>query len=49
MTNIFDVAKKANVSKSTVSRVFSGSRHVSEKSRQKSLPLLMNWAMYLIY
>lgn len=35
MTNIFDVAKKANVSKSTVSRVFSGSRHVSEESRQK--------------
>lgn len=35
MANIFDVARKAGVSKSTVSRVFSGSRHVSPENRAK--------------
>ncbi|WP_196592652.1 LacI family DNA-binding transcriptional regulator [Pectinatus sottacetonis] len=37
MTNIFDVAKLAGVSKSTVSRVFSGNGYVSENSREKIL------------
>lgn len=37
MTTIIDVAKKANVSKSTVSRVVSNKGYVSETSRQKVL------------
>lgn len=37
MTNIFDVAKKAGVSKSTVSRVFSGNGYVSAVSKKKVL------------
>lgn len=37
MTNIFDVAKKSGLSKSTVSRVFSGKGYVSDASRQKIL------------
>lgn len=37
MTTIIDVAKKAQVSKSTVSRVVSGKGYVSEASRQKVL------------
>ena len=35
MTTIIDVAKEANVSKSTVSRVLSGNGYVSSESRQK--------------
>lgn len=35
MTNIFDVAKVAGVSKSTVSRVFSGNGYVSVKTKSK--------------
>lgn len=35
MVNIFDVAKNAEVSKSTVSRVFSGHGYVSKESRSK--------------
>lgn len=37
MTNIFDVAQTAGVSKSTVSRVFCGNGYVSKKSREKVL------------
>lgn len=37
MTTIIDVAKKAQVSKSTVSRVISGNGYVSEESRVKVL------------
>ncbi|MTD38800.1 LacI family DNA-binding transcriptional regulator [Erwinia sp. CPCC 100877] len=37
MTTIIDVAKKANVSKSTVSRVISGNGYVSQESRKKVL------------
>jgi DNA-binding LacI/PurR family transcriptional regulator len=37
MTNIFDVAEAAGLSKSTVSRVFSGKGYVSDISRQKIL------------
>lgn len=37
MTNIFDVAKEAGVSKSTVSRVFSGNGYVSKVSKKKVL------------
>ncbi|MGM0217035.1 LacI family DNA-binding transcriptional regulator [Enterococcus sp. AZ126] len=37
MTTIIDVAKKAQVSKSTVSRVISGNGYVSEESRLKVL------------
>lgn len=35
MTTIIDVAKKAQVSKSTVSRVISGNGYVSQESRKK--------------
>ncbi|WP_430603930.1 hypothetical protein IGJ02_001518 [Enterococcus sp. DIV0724b] len=37
MTTIIDVAKKAQVSKSTVSRVISGNGYVSQESRKKVL------------
>lgn len=37
MTTIIDVAKQANVSKSTVSRVISGNGYVSQESRKKVL------------
>ncbi|MCB5955867.1 LacI family DNA-binding transcriptional regulator [Enterococcus sp. CWB-B31] len=37
MTTIIDVAKAANVSKSTVSRVLSGNGYVSKESREKIL------------
>lgn len=37
MTTIIDVAKQAQVSKSTVSRVISGNGYVSQESRQKVL------------
>lgn len=37
MVNIFDVARQAGVSKSTVSRVFSGNGYVSNISRRKVL------------
>ncbi|MGC6769965.1 LacI family DNA-binding transcriptional regulator [Enterococcus sp. LJL128] len=37
MTTIIDVAKQANVSKSTVSRVISGNGYVSKDSREKVL------------
>lgn len=37
MTTIIDVAKRAQVSKSTVSRVISGNGYVSKESRQKVL------------
>lgn len=37
MSNIFDVARLAGVSKSTVSRVFTGNGYVSKVSRKKVL------------
>jgi DNA-binding LacI/PurR family transcriptional regulator len=37
MVNIFDIAKKAGVSKSTVSRVASGHGYVSDQTREKIL------------
>ena len=38
--NIYDVAKKANVSIATVSRVLNNSEHVSEKTRKKVLEII---------
>ena len=40
MTNISDIAKKAGVSKSTVSRVINHHPHVSDKTRRKVLALI---------
>ena len=38
--NIYDIAKLANVSKTTVSRVINGSPHVSDKLKKKVLDIL---------
>lgn len=40
MTNISDIAKKAGVSKSTVSRVINHHPHVSDETRQKVMALI---------
>ena len=40
MTSISDIAKKAGVAKSTVSRVINHHPHVSDETRQKVMDLI---------
>ena len=42
---IKDVAARANVAPSTVSRVISDSPHISDKTKQKVVKLWMKWAI----
>ena len=48
MTTIKDVAKEAGVSVSVVSKAFNNYTDVNEKTRQRILKLLTEWATHQI-